>query len=344
MHGFKSFADPVTIEFDRGITCIVGPNGSGKSNISDALRWVLGEQSPKMLRGGKMDEVIFAGTASRRSRGMAEVTLVIDNSDGTLPVDFSEVAITRRMYRSGESEYFINHSQCRLRDIKELIMDTGIGVDGYSLIGQGKIADIISGKPESRREIFEEAAGIVKYRSKKADTERKLAAASSNLERVSDIISDLEQRITPLKEEAQKANRYLELSARYKEMKTSLILKDIENAEASKRDLKYRMKTSDDFISSQQKEKETLDGEIMALKERAEQLDAEELEERDRMMRFSDEIGKRRSEFRLSEEKRESLRSSIHIFENETKMLEERFRKRTRAQGGVLRKARYPKG
>ena len=206
-------------------------------------------------------------------------------------------------------------------------MDTGIGVDGYSLIGQGKIADIISGKPESRREIFEEAAGIVKYRSKKADTERKLAAASSNLERVSDIISDLEQRITPLKEEAQKANRYLELSARYKEMKTSLILKDIENAEASKRDLKYRMKTSDDFISSQQKEKETLDGEIMALKERAEQLDAEELEERDRMMRFSDEIGKRRSEFRLSEEKRESLRSSIHIFENETKMLEERFQK-----------------
>ena len=152
MYGFKSFADPITIEFDRGITCVVGPNGSGKSNISDALRWVLGEQSPKMLRGGKMDEVIFAGTASRKSRGMAEVSLVIDNSDGELPIEFSEVAIMRRMYRSGESEYYINNSQCRLRDIRELIMDTGIGVDGYSLIGQGKISEIISGKPESRRD------------------------------------------------------------------------------------------------------------------------------------------------------------------------------------------------
>ena len=166
MHGFKSFAEPVNIEFDKGITCIVGPNGSGKSNISDALRWVLGEQSPKMLRGGKMDEVIFAGTDTRESRGMAEVNLVIDNSDKMLPIDFSEVSITRRMYRSGESEYFINNSQCRLRDIRELIMDTGIGVDGYSIIGQGKISEIINGKADTRREIFEEAAGIVKYRSR----------------------------------------------------------------------------------------------------------------------------------------------------------------------------------
>lgn len=327
MHGFKSFADPVTIEFDRGITCIVGPNGSGKSNISDALRWVLGEQSPKMLRGGKMDEVIFAGTASRRSRGMAEVTLVIDNSDGTLPVDFSEVAITRRMYRSGESEYFINHSQCRLRDIRELIMDTGIGVDGYSLIGQGKIADIISGKPESRREIFEEAAGIVKYRSKKSDAERKLTATNANLERVNDIISDLEQRIGPLREEAQKAKKYLQLSAEYKETKIGLVLKNIENAEASLQDLRLRMEAEDDRISSEQKEKERLDSEIRSLQERAERLDAEDLAQRDRMMRFSDEIGKWRSEFRLCEEKKESLRNSIHIFENEKKMLEERFQK-----------------
>jgi len=169
LHGFKSFADPVSIEFHEGITCIVGPNGSGKSNISDAIRWVLGEQSPKMLRGGKMEEVIFAGTASRKSRGMAEVTLVIDNSTGVLPIDYAEVAITRRMYRSGESTYSINNNPCRLRDIRELIMDTGIGVDGYSLIGQGKISEIVSNKPESRREIFEEAAGIVKYRSKKEE-------------------------------------------------------------------------------------------------------------------------------------------------------------------------------
>ncbi len=155
MHGFKSFAEPVSIEFNHGITCIVGPNGSGKSNISDALRWVLGEQSPKTLRGGKMEDVIFAGTANRKSRGMAEVVLVIDNSTGILPIDYSEVAITRRVFRSGESEYYINNNQCRLKDIRELIMDTGIGVDGYSLIGQGKIADIVSSKTESRREIFE---------------------------------------------------------------------------------------------------------------------------------------------------------------------------------------------
>ena len=164
MHGFKSFAEPVVIEFHEGVTCIVGPNGSGKSNISDAIRWVLGEQSPKALRGGKMEEVIFAGTADRKSRGMAEVTLVIDNSTGILDIDYNEVAITRRMYRSGESEYLINNHQCRLRDIRELIMDTGIGVDGYSLIGQGKISDIVSNKPESRREIFEEAAGVVMYK------------------------------------------------------------------------------------------------------------------------------------------------------------------------------------
>jgi len=158
MHGFKSFAEPVTIDFSSGITCIVGPNGSGKSNISDAIRWVLGEQSPKMLRGGKMEEVIFSGTSSRKSRGMAEVTLVIDNAEGTLPIDYKEVALTRRMFRSGESEYHINGNQCRLRDIRELIMDTGIGVDGYSIIGQGKISEILSNKTESRREIFEEAA------------------------------------------------------------------------------------------------------------------------------------------------------------------------------------------
>ena len=183
LNGFKSFADPVTIEFTEGMTCIVGPNGSGKSNISDAIRWVLGEQSPKMLRGGKMEEVIFAGTQSRKPKGLAEVTLVIDNSDHTLPIDYTEVGITRRMYRSGESEYMINRTPCRLRDIRELIMDTGIGVEGYSIIGQGKIADIISNKMDSRREIFEEAAGIVKYRNKKAETERRLESASQNLAR-----------------------------------------------------------------------------------------------------------------------------------------------------------------
>ena len=229
LHGFKSFADAVSVEFHEGITCIVGPNGSGKSNISDAIRWVLGEQSPKMLRGGKMEEIIFAGTANRKSRGMAEVTLVIDNSKGLLQIDYAEVAITRRMYRSGESEYFINSNPCRLRDIRELIMDTGIGVDGYSLIGQGKIADIVSNKPESRREIFEEAAGIVKYRSKKAESERKLEGSKANLERVNDIIAEIESRIDGLREDSKKASEYLVLRDRYKELEINVTLKNIEN-------------------------------------------------------------------------------------------------------------------
>ena len=231
MHGFKSFAEPVVIEFNQGITCIVGPNGSGKSNISDAIRWVLGEQSPKMLRGGKMEEVIFAGTSSRKSRGMAEVTLVIDNQDGSLPIDYKEVAITRRMFRSGESEYRINGNQCRLRDIRELIMDTGIGVDGYSIIGQGKISEILSSKTESRREIFEEAAGIVMYRSKKAESERKLAATNANMDRVKDIIGEIEGRIDGLREDSKKAREYIELRDRYKELEINITLKNIENLE-----------------------------------------------------------------------------------------------------------------
>ncbi len=231
MHGFKSFAEPVTIEFDRGLTCIVGPNGSGKSNISDAIRWVLGEQSPKMLRGGKMEEVIFSGTDSRKSRGMAEVTLIIDNENGSLPIDYKEVALTRRMFRTGESEYRINGNQCRLRDIRDLIMDTGIGVDGYSIIGQGKISDILSNKTDSRREIFEEAAGIVMYRTKKAESERKLEATSANMERVNDIIGELEGRIVTLKEESAKAREYIGLRDRHRELEINITLKNIENIE-----------------------------------------------------------------------------------------------------------------
>lgn len=231
MHGFKSFAEPVVVEFDRGITCVVGPNGSGKSNISDAIRWVLGEQSPKLLRGGKMEDVIFSGTASRKSRGMAEVTLVIDNADGKLPIEYGEVAISRRMYRSGESEYAINNNPCRMRDIRDLLADTGIGVDGYSLIGQGKISEIISNKKESIREIFEETAGIVSYRNKKNEAVRKLETTGANMERITDIIMEIEERIDSLREESEKAKIFLSLKDRYKELEVSIItdnLKDIE--------------------------------------------------------------------------------------------------------------------
>lgn len=233
MQGFKSFADPVNIELNNGITCIIGPNGSGKSNISDALRWVLGEQSSRQLRGNKMQDVIFAGTATRKPKGMAEVTLVIDNSTGILPLEYNEVAVTRRMFRSGESEYLINGSQCRLRDIRELFMDTGIGVEGYSIIGQGKIADIVSTKPENRRQIFEEAAGVVLYKSRKAEAESKLKSASANLERVRDIIAEIEGRIGGLKEDSEKATEYLELRERYKYLSINIILHNLESLSSS---------------------------------------------------------------------------------------------------------------
>ena len=174
LQGFKSFADKTVLEFMPGITTVIGPNGSGKSNISDAIRWVLGEQSMKSLRGSKTEDVIFAGTQSRKSVGFAEVSMVMDNSDQKLPIEYNEVTITRKIYRSGESGYFINKTPCRLKDVLELFMDTGIGKDGYSIIGQGKIDEILSNKSDERRHIFEEAAGIVKYRVRKQETEKKL--------------------------------------------------------------------------------------------------------------------------------------------------------------------------
>ena len=224
IHGFKSFADPVVIDFDSGVTCIVGPNGSGKSNISDAIRWVLGEQSPRQLRGGIMEEVIFNGTENRKAAGMAAVTLIIDNSSRILDLDFTEVAVTRRLFRSGDSEYAINNNVCRLKDIRELFMDTGIGVDGYSIIGQGKIQDIVSNKPESRRRIFEEAAGIVSYKSKKAESEKKLIETNQNLEKIDGIVDELEGRVNTLKNDSEKAEQYLSLRKRYKELEVNIIL------------------------------------------------------------------------------------------------------------------------
>ena len=171
LQGFKSFPEKVRLEFNKGITAVVGPNGSGKSNISDAVRWVLGEQRAKSLRGGKMEDVIFAGTANRKPVGLAEVSMTVDNSDKKIPVDYTEIKITRRVYRSGESSYSINGVECRLKDIYELFMDTGIGRDGYSIIGQGKIDEILSNKSEDRRRLFEEAAGIVKYKNRRTEAE-----------------------------------------------------------------------------------------------------------------------------------------------------------------------------
>lgn len=327
MHGFKSFADPVTIEFHEGITCIVGPNGSGKSNISDAVRWVLGEQSPKMLRGGKMEEVIFAGTESRKSRGMAEVTLVLDNSEGILPIDYNEVAIARRMYRSGESEYCINDNQCRLRDIRELIMDTGIGVDGYSLIGQGRISDIISNKTESRREIFEEAAGIVMYRTKKAESERKLKSTSENLERINDIIGEIEGRIGGLKEDCEKAEEYVRLRDRLKELEINITLKNIDSIELKNEYVKDDLMEIQILLDEQKEEKEQLEKNLLDSRARNEELDRLQNEEKDKLLINVEAINKLASRKRLADERREFIKQNRGRLTCEIEQLKERIEK-----------------
>ena len=228
-HGFKSFADKIEIDFKNGITGIVGPNGSGKSNVIDSVRWVLGEQSPKTLRGSRMEDIIFNGTSHRKPLGMAEVSLTFNNSQGFLPIDYSEVTITRRLYRSGESEYLINKVPCRLKDIRELLMDTGIGIDGYSLIGQGQIDSILSNKPDDRRQIFEEAAGIVKFKSRKIEAERKLDNTNQNLIRIEDILGELESRVEPLKKQSEKAKAFLELSEELKDLEINMFLRDIDD-------------------------------------------------------------------------------------------------------------------
>ena len=227
MQGFKSFVDKISLDFGGGITAIVGPNGSGKSNISDAIRWVLGEQSVKTLRGSKMEDVIFSGTDKRKPTGFAEVSLTLDNSEKIFPIDYNEITVTRRVYRSGESEYFINRAICRLRDINELFMDTGLGKDGYSIIGQGKIDAIISGKPEDRRKIFEEAAGISKFKYKKIQAEHKLTATEDNLERVLDIAGELSSRLAPLKKQSEKASEYLKLREALYELDINLYVEKI---------------------------------------------------------------------------------------------------------------------
>lgn len=228
LQGFKSFADKTILEFMPGITTVIGPNGSGKSNISDAIRWVLGEQSIKSLRGAKSEDIIFAGTQNRKSLGFAEASLVFDNNDGKLPIEYSEVIFTRRIYRTGETGYFINKTPCRLKDILELFMDTGIGKDGYSIIGQGKIDEILSNKSEDRRHIFEEAAGIVKYRSRKEDSEKKLERAKLNLLRINDILSEIENNIEPLKIQSEKAKKFLSLREELKGIEVGLFLYNID--------------------------------------------------------------------------------------------------------------------
>ncbi|MCQ2513523.1 MAG: chromosome segregation protein SMC [Ruminococcus sp.] len=242
IHGFKTFPDKTKLSFEQGITSVVGPNGSGKSNISDAIRWVLGEQSPKSLRCSKMEDVVFNGTDKRKRLGYAEVTLNIENKDRVLNFDGDEIAITRRFYRSGESEYLINKASVRLKDINELFMDTGLGRDGYSMIGQGKIDSIVSSKGEDRREIFEEAAGISRYRYRKIEAERKLKATEENLLRLRDIVTELEERVGPLQRQSEKAQSFLTYSEEKRGLEIALWLRTLDKSQ-------NELKTQDEKIS-----------------------------------------------------------------------------------------------
>lgn len=242
LFGFKSFPDRTVLNFDRGATVVVGPNGSGKSNISDAMRWVLGEVSSRQIRGTKMEDVIFGGTDDRKQMNFAEVTVCFDNSDRQMDIAFDEVSVTRRYYRKGESEYFINHKPVRLRDIHELFMNTGVGREGYSIIGQGRISEIISRKSEDRRTIFEEAAGISKYRYKKEEAERKLASVDDNLTRLNDIMSELEGRVGPLEKESERAKKYLEYFEIKKRDDVSLWIYDMDKLSADLKDAENKLK------------------------------------------------------------------------------------------------------
>ena len=248
VQGFKSFANKMLFEFDNGITGIVGPNGSGKSNIADAVRWVLGEQSAKQLRGSKMEDVIFAGTQMRKPVSFASVSLTIDNSDHRLDVAYDEVTVARRVYRSGESEYYLNGNACRLKDINELFYDTGVGKEGYSIIGQGQIDKILSGKPDERRELFDEAAGIVKFKRRKAAAQKSLDNESMNLVRINDILAELEKQVGPLGRQSEKAKEYLKLKEELKKFEVNLFLLESESLQSSYEEVSNKLEIVENDI------------------------------------------------------------------------------------------------
>lgn len=303
MQGFKSFANKTEIEFGKDITAIVGPNGSGKSNISDAIRWVLGEQSAKNLRGSKMEDVIFSGTNKRRALGFAEVSMYFDNKDRHIPVDYNEVAITRRMFRSGESEFYINRNSCRLKDIRQLFMDTGIGKDGYSIIGQGRIDEILSDRPEDRRSIFEEAAGIVKYKKKKEDTEKKLLGTKDNLVRIKDLLSEVSRQEQGLAVEANKARKFTALYDELKILEANLYIKEVEDIGKKINQVNKGIEDDQEVMREEEESKKILESQIKDIQGK---------------------ISKIRDKIQDGQHKRERLVDNIRKNQNKINLLEER--------------------
>ena len=301
IQGFKTFPDKTKLSFEQGITSVVGPNGSGKSNISDAIRWVLGEQSPKSLRCSRMEDVVFNGTDKRKRQGYAEVTLNIDNSDRFLQFDGDEIAVTRRYYRSGESEYLINKAAVRLKDVNELFMDTGLGRDGYSMIGQGKIDSIVSSKSEDRREIFVYSAGISRYRYRKIDAERKLKNTEDNLLRLRDIVTELEERVGPLKKQSEKAKKFLEYSEEKRGLEIAIWLLTLDKYQDS-------LKAQDEKISIARSQYENAEQALADIQEETEQiyfqkgeLSSKTEELRSRISSLDNEIAQKKAEISVAE-------------------------------------------
>ncbi len=303
VHGFKSFANKIVFEFHNGITGIVGPNGSGKSNVADAVRWVLGEQSAKQLRGASMQDVIFAGTENRKPLSYAYVAITLDNSDHQLAVDYEEVTIARRVYRSGESEYLINGTPCRLKEVTELFYDTGIGKEGYSIIGQGQIDRILSGKPEERRELFDEAAGIVKYKKRKATAQKKLESERDNLVRVNDILAELERQVGPLERQSEKAKIYLKKKEELKEYDVNMFLLETARIERQQKDVEDKYHIADEEL----KEANTSYDKIKSEYERLEQGIAE----------MDEKVNSLRENLSNSSLTKEKLESQIHVLKEQ---------------------------
>ena len=307
VHGFKSFANKLVFEFHNGITGIVGPNGSGKSNVADAVRWVLGEQSAKQLRGASMQDVIFAGTELRKPQSYAYVALTISNEDHKLNVPYEEVQVARRVYRSGESEYLLNGATCRLKDVQELFFDTGIGKEGYSIIGQGQIDKILSGKPEERRELFDEAAGIVKFKKRKATAEKNLEAESQNLLRVKDILTELEKQVGPLEKQSEKAREYLRLKEELKKFEISLFIQDYESFNEELDETKTNISNAEKELEDVKKKQESTKTEFEEVENQIKEFDELLGRKKDKVSRDRVTLANIEGEIRIAKEKISSL-------------------------------------
>ena len=343
IRGFKSFADKTELKFKKGVTAVVGPNGSGKSNISDSVRWVLGEQSVKTLRGGKMEDVIFAGTQYRKPVGLAQVSLTLDNEDGGLSTEYNEVTISRRIFRSGETEYLINGTKCRLKDITQLFMDTGIGKEGYSLIGQGKIEAILSGKPEERRSLIEEAAGIVKYKSRKEEAEKKLDNTEDNIVRIRDIISTYEERLEPLRIEREKALKYTELDKELKEKEVSILVHNIKNIENKLNEYNKDLEERQEILNNKKAKLLQDKDELNKLEEMIEEINRKNEEERREFYAQKEDITRIQNDILLIKERINNTSETLERNQKEIDELKENIKVLTEEKSLIDKEIVYKK-